>query len=88
MVTEEEINHVAKLMKIEMDDYEEYVDKVRTMIEYFHILDSAHVESEEISMPEIPVSELRDDIHVPFNGKLIEELKQYKKDYIRAPKMS
>ena len=88
MVTEEEIQKVAKLMKIEVDDHREYVDKVQTMINYFDILDSAGVESEEISIQEIPISELRKDEHIPFNDKIIEKLNHYKGTYVRAPKMS
>ena len=88
MVTEEEIEHVSKLMKIDIDDHKEYVEKVHTMINYFDLLDSAGVESEEISMPEIPISHLREDEHIPFNDKLIEKLNHYKGTYVRAPKMS
>ena len=46
MVTEEEIETVAKLMRIDIDDHKEYVDKVHAMIDYFDILDSAGVDSE------------------------------------------
>ncbi|MDH3312757.1 MAG: hypothetical protein OEM28_06375 [Nitrosopumilus sp.] len=88
MVTEEEIEHVSKLMKIDVDDHKEYVEKVHTMIDYFDILDSAGVESEEISMQEISISNLRDDEYIPYNEKLIEKLKHYKGTYVRAPKMS
>ena len=88
MVTEEEIEHVSKLMKINIDDHNEYVDKVHAIIDYFDVLDSAGVESEEISMQEIPLSNLREDKHIPFNGKLIEKLNNYKGTYVRAPKMS
>ncbi len=88
MVTEEEIEHVSKLMKIDIDDHKEYVDKVQKMIDYFDVLDSADVESEEISMQEIPISNLRDDKYVPFNEKLIDKLNNYKGTYVRAPKMS
>ena len=88
MVSEEEIEHVAKLMKIDVDDHKEFVDKVHTMIDYFDILDSAGVESEEISMQEIPLSNLREDKHIPFDEKLIEKLNNYKGTYVRAPKMS
>jgi len=88
MVTEEEIERVSKLMKIDVDDHKEYVDKVQSMINYFDILDSAGVESEEITMPEIPISSLRKDEHIPFNDKLIEKLNNYKGTYVRAPKMS
>ncbi len=37
MVTEEEIEHVSKLMKIDIDDHKEYVDKVHAMIDYFEV---------------------------------------------------
>jgi aspartyl-tRNA(Asn)/glutamyl-tRNA(Gln) amidotransferase subunit C len=88
MVTEEEIERVSKLMKIDVDNHNEYVDKVQSMINYFDILDSAGVESEEITMPEIPITSLRKDEYIPFNEKLIEKLNNYKGTYVRAPKMS
>ena len=88
MITEEEIERVSKLMKIDVDDHKEYVDKVQTMINYFDILDSAGVESEDISMQEISISNLREDKYIPFNDKLIEKLNNYKGTYVRAPKMS
>jgi len=88
MVTQEEIEHVSKLMKIDLDDHKEYVDKVKRMIGYFDVLDSAGVESEEISMPEIQISSLREDEYIPFPDKLIEKLNHYKGTYVRAPKMS
>ncbi len=88
MVTEEEIEHVSKLMKINIDDHKEYVDKVQAMIDYFDVLDSADVESEEISMHEIPISNLRDDKYIPYDEKLINKLNNYKGTYVRAPKMS
>ncbi|MCH8086184.1 MAG: hypothetical protein IIC15_07200 [Thaumarchaeota archaeon] len=88
MVTEKEIEHVSKLMKININDHKEYVDKVQSMIDYFDVLDSADVESEEISMQEISISNLRDDKYIPYNEKLINRLNNYKGTYIRAPKMS
>ena len=88
MVTEEEIKHVSKLMRIDVDDHKEFIEKVHTVIDYFDILDSAGVESEEISMPEISLSNLRKDEHIPFDDKLIEKLNHYKGTYVRAPKMS
>ena len=88
MVTVEEIEHVSKLMKIDVDDHSEYLEKVKKMISYFDILDSAGVESEEISMSEISIEELRKDEYIPFEDKLIEKINHYKGTYIRAPKMS
>ncbi|AFS82776.1 hypothetical protein [Candidatus Nitrosopumilus sediminis] len=88
MVSEEEIELVSKLMRIDIDNHKEHVEKVHAMIDYFDILDSAGVESEEISMPEISISNLRKDEYIPFDDKLIEKLNHYKGTYVRAPKMS
>ena len=88
MVTVEEIEHVSKLMKIEVDDHIEYLDKVKKMISYFDILDSAGVDSEEIVMPEISIESLRKDEFIPFEDKLIEKMNHYKGTYVHAPKMS
>jgi len=87
MVTEEEIEHVAKLMKIDVHDHKEFVEKVHDMINYFDILDSAGVEDEEITMKDLPLSKLREDKYIPFEDKLIEKLNNYKGSYVRAPKM-
>jgi len=86
MVSHEEIQHVAKLMKIELADPTIY-ERVDKILGYFDILDSAGVESEEISFTEITLSELREDKYIPFNEKLIEKLNHYKGTYVRAPKM-
>jgi len=86
MVSHEEIQHVAKLMKINLDDPTIY-ERVDKMINYFDILDSAGVESEEMPFTEISLSELREDKYIPFNEKLIEKLNHYKGTYVRAPKM-
>ena len=87
MVTVEEIEHVSKLMKIDVDDHSEYLEKVKKMISYFDILDSAGVESEEISMSEISIEDLRNDEYIPFEDKFIEKMNHYKGTYVRAPKM-
>ncbi len=88
MVTEEEIEHVSKLMRIDVDDHKKYVEKVNMMISYFDILDSAGVDSEEITMPETSISNLRKDEYIAYDDKLIEKLNHYKGTYVRAPKMS
>ena len=88
MVTVEETEHVSKVMKIDVDDHSEYLEKVKKMISYFDILDSAGVESEEITMPEISIESLRKDEFIPFEDKLIEKMNHYKGTYVHAPKMS
>ena len=87
MVTREEIEKVSKLMRIELDDHLVHIDRVQKMIEYFDVLDKAGIESDEFDVHEKPVSELRDDKHVPYDEKLIDKLKNYKGSYVRAPKM-
>ena len=88
LVTEEEIAHVAKLMKIELEDHSEHVIRVQKMLEYFDILDKANVESEEILVQEIDIDKLRDDRYVPYDKKLLKFLKTYKEKYVKAPKLS
>jgi len=87
LVSKEEIENVAKLMRIELDDHIVHVDRVQKMIEYFDILDKADVESEELDVQEKSITKLREDKHIPYDGKLIEALKNYKENYVRAPKM-
>lgn len=88
MVTKEEIEHISKLMRIELDDHIVHVEKVQKMIEYFDILDEAGVESEELDVKEISINELREDKYEKYDENLIEKLKNYKSTYVRAPKMS
>ena len=88
MVTEEEITHVAKLMKIELEDHSEHVKRVQKMLEYFDILDEANVESEEIKPLETDIDKLRDDRYIQYDKKLLEFLKTYKEKYVKAPKLS
>lgn len=87
MVTKEEIEKVAKLMKIDVHDHKEFVQKVHDMISYFDILDSAGVENEEFTVRELPLTDLRIDKHIPYEEKLIENLNHYKGTFVRAPKM-
>lgn len=87
MITKEEIERVAKLMRIEVDDHRVHIDRVQKMIQYFDILDKAGVESQELIVQEQTIDNLRDDKYIPFEDKLIDKLKNYKGRYFRAPKM-
>lgn len=87
-MTKEDIEHVAKLMRIDIDNHDEYFDKIQKILNYFDILDKVNIESEEIQVQEVPVSELREDKHIPFESKLITNLKNYKGTFVRAPKMN
>ena len=87
MVSKEEIEHVAKLMRIEIDDHLVHIDRVQKMIAYFDILDKANVESEDLIVNEQTIDNLREDVHIPYDDNLLKYLKNYKDSYIRAPKM-
>ena len=87
MVSKEEVERVAKLMKIDLDDHLVHVDRVQKMIEYFNILDEAGVESEELIVQEKSINSLREDKYIPYDEKLIKKLRNFRENYIRAPKM-
>lgn len=88
MVTKEDIEHVAKLMRIDIDTPDEYFERIQKVLNYFDILDNANIESEEIPVQEVAISELREDKYIPFESKLITNLKNYKGTFVRAPKMN
>lgn len=88
LVTKEDIEHVAKLMRIDIDTPDEYFERIQKVLNYFDILDNANIESEEIPVQEVAISELREDKYIPFESKLITNLKNYKGTFVRAPKMN
>tara|TARA_Y100000590_G_scaffold402520_1_gene488333 strand:+ start:300 stop:566 length:267 start_codon:yes stop_codon:yes gene_type:complete len=88
LVDEEEIIKVAKLMKIDLDDHSEHVDRVKKMLDYFDILDQIDLSSEEITSQQKSLDELRKDEFIPNDKKLIESLKNFREHYVRAPKMN
>ena len=88
LVIEEEIAHVAKLMKIDLEDHSTHIKRVQKMLEYFDILDRANVEAEEISVQETDLDKLRDDKHIPYDKNLLKFLKSYQEKYVKAPKLN
>ena len=88
LVIEEEIAHVAKLMKIDLEDHSTHIKRVQKMLEYFDILDRANVESEEITVQETDLDKLRDDKYVPYGKDLLKFLKSYQEKYVKAPKLN
>ena len=87
MVSKEEIEKVAKLMRIEIDDHVIHIDRVQKMIEYFDILDKAGIETQELIVQEQKIENLREDKFIPYKDKLINKIKNYKGTYVKAPKM-
>jgi len=88
LVTEEEIAHVAKLMKIDLEDHSTHIKRVQKILEYFDILDNANVESEEIIVQETDLDKLRNDKHIPYDKNLLKFLKSYQGKYVKAPKLN
>ena len=88
MIDENEIIRVAELMKIDLEDHKVHVNRVKKMLEYFDILDKIDLSSEEITSQQKSLGELRKDEFVPNDKKLIESLKNFRKHYVRAPKMN
>ena len=75
-------------MKIDLEDHSVHIKRVQKMLEYFGILDSANVESEEITVQETDLDKLRDDKHIPYNKNLLKFLKSYQEKYVKAPKLN
>ena len=88
LVSEEEISKVATLMKINLEDHSDHVKRVQKMLEYFDILDNANVESEEITVQETDLGNLRDDKYIPYDKNLLKFLKSYQGKYVKAPKLN
>lgn len=88
LVTKEDIEHVAKLMRIDIGGANEHFERIQKILNYFDSLDEADVKSEEIPMHEVSINDLREDRYIPFESKLISSLKTYKGSFVRAPKMS
>ena len=88
LVSEEEISEVAKLMKIQLEDHSDHVTRVQKMLEYFDILDSANVESEEITVQETDLDKLRNDKYNQYGKSLLKFLKNYQGKYVKAPKLN
>ena len=88
LVTKEDIEHIAKLMRIDIDDSNQYFERVQKVLSYFDILDKADIDSEEIPVQQVAIDDLRDDKYEKFDSNLIEQLKNYKGSYIKAPKMN
>ena len=88
MVTKEDIEHIAKLMRIDIDDSNEYFERIQKLLSYFDILDKADIEGEDIPVQEVMIDSLRDDKYEKFDDSLIQQLKNYRGSYVKAPKMN
>ena len=75
-------------MKIDLEDHSTHVKRVQKMLEYFDILDSVNVESEEITVQETDLDKLRNDKHIPYDKNLLKFLKSYQEKYVKAPKLN
>ena len=88
MVTKEDIEHIAKLMRIDIEKPDDYFERVKKILGYFDILDKAQIDDEEIPVQQVKIEDLRDDKYEKFNDRLIDQLKSYRSSYVKAPKMN
>lgn len=88
MVTKQDVEHVAKLMRIDIEHADQYFEQIQKILNYFDILDNADIEYEEIPVQQVAINELREDKYSAFESKLIDQLKNYKGTFVRAPKMN
>jgi aspartyl-tRNA(Asn)/glutamyl-tRNA(Gln) amidotransferase subunit C len=87
MVDKKEIEHLGKLVKIDIPDPGKYIKKVEQIINYFDRLDTVQFDSDDILRNEVDTDDLRDDVHIPYAALLIDQLKKDQNNFIRAPKM-
>ncbi len=87
MISPEEIQKIATLMRIDLKDSDEHIERVQKSIEFFNMLDEVDLESEDIISQQVTLDKLRKDEYIQYDKKLIEKLKNYKGTYVRAPKM-
>ncbi|MHB8546035.1 MAG: Asp-tRNA(Asn)/Glu-tRNA(Gln) amidotransferase subunit GatC [Nitrosotalea sp.] len=87
MVEKKEIEHLADLVKVNLNEPEKYIKQVEQILNYFDRLDKVEFQSDETLGIQITTEDLRDDIHRPYEDSLIEHLKKDQNNFIRAPKM-
>ena len=87
MVDRKEIEHLSNLIKIEISDPQKYITQVETILNYFKLLDKVEINTDDLLRQELTLDKLREDKFVPFEDKLIDNLKKTKENFVRAPKM-
>jgi aspartyl-tRNA(Asn)/glutamyl-tRNA(Gln) amidotransferase subunit C len=75
-------------MRIDIENSDEYFERVQKVLSYFDILDKADIESEDIPVQQVTIDDLREDKYEKFDDALIQQLKNYKGSYVKAPTMN
>lgn len=75
-------------MRIDIENSDEYFERVQKVLSYFDILDKADIESEDIPVQQVAIDDLREDKYEKFDDALIQQLKNYKGSYVKAPTMN
>ena len=87
MITVDEIKRVAKLMRIELDDYDAHTVKIQKMIEYFDHLDSVNLADSFKCGLTVHINSLRKDVYEPTNFDILKSLKFGAGEHMRSPKL-
>ena len=87
MANKKEIEHLSDLVKIEIKDPQKYILQVEQILNYFERLDKIEISTEDLLRQELIFDKLREDKFVPYEEKMIDNLKKTKENFVRAPKM-
>lgn len=87
MITIDEIKKIAKLMKIDLEDYGEHVEKIQTMIGYFERLDTVELPDTFRRGLTVEIDSLRDDTPEPSGFDVGPGLKFRGGEHVRSPKL-
>ena len=83
MITQSDIDKIAKSMKIEIDNNTKYINDIKNVIQYFNMLDNVDVNSIKIETMEITIESLREDKYIEYRNKLIYKLKTTKSIFLQ-----
>lgn len=87
MITGDEIKKIAKLMRIELDNYDEHTEKIQKMIEYFDHLDSIELPDTFERGLTVPLDSLRDDVIESEDSNVDLGLKFGGGEHMNSPKL-
>ena len=87
IINKKKIEELSKLMKIEIDDYDIYVNDITKILDYFNMLDTIDIETtNNYGNNEISFDNTRNDEYIPYDDNLINNLKHHK-NFIRSPNL-
>lgn len=87
MITSDEIKRVARLMRIELNDYDENTAKIQKMIEYFDHLDAVDYPDSFKRRLTVSLDSLRKDVSEASDSNVASSLKFRGGEHMHSPKL-